>query len=177
MTWATCTTELPSNTASTRTTLPPPGTRSTAQMRIPRHPSIVRLDRLVVDTADGLDKVVGFTTPFVPGGTVLDSVSRVFTFKYLKKLVEGIDYLNLELGISMAIYARTTSSSVPKQASWKSLPSTWPLSSAGKAMCRIDMPFVAMMRIATMSNTPFLPSTKSSTRVLHFREENAPPMS
>ncbi|KAL2132801.1 hypothetical protein VTI74DRAFT_3370 [Chaetomium olivicolor] len=51
-------------------------------LRIPKHPNIVPFDSLVVDSAGPgcPDKAVGFTAPFIPGGT-------------------AIDYLNLRLGI------------------------------------------------------------------------------
>ena len=70
-------------------------------IRIPKHPNIVPFDSLVVDAVNGEDKVVGFTTDFIPGGTVEDNVSRVFKLKYLKQLTEvrhlfaygGITYL------------------------------------------------------------------------------------
>jgi hypothetical protein len=55
---------------------------------IPKHPNIVRFDSLVVDAVEGgEDVVVGFTTKFIPGGTVEDNVSRVFKLKYLKQLI------------------------------------------------------------------------------------------
>jgi hypothetical protein len=57
-------------------------------IRIPKHPNIVPFDSLVVDTIDGDDKVVGFTTHFVPGGTVEDNIGRVFKLKYLKQLIK-----------------------------------------------------------------------------------------
>lgn len=58
-------------------------------LRIPKHPNIVPFDRLVVHSAtpDGPEKVVGFTTIFIPGGTVRDNVSRVFTLNHLKQLI------------------------------------------------------------------------------------------
>ncbi|KAK0716517.1 hypothetical protein B0T21DRAFT_296186 [Apiosordaria backusii] len=70
-------------------------------LRIPSHPNIVPMDRLIVDSATpgGPEKVVGFTTPFIAGGTILDNVSRVFKLKHLKQLITTIDYLNLRLGI------------------------------------------------------------------------------
>lgn len=68
-------------------------------IRIPPHPNIVPFHSLVVDTIDGDDKVVGFTTPFVAGGTILDNISRPFGIKHLSQLLEAIDYLNLGLGI------------------------------------------------------------------------------
>jgi serine/threonine protein kinase len=68
-------------------------------MRIPRHPNIVPLESLVVDTTNGRDVVVGYTTAFVPGDTVEANVGRVFKLKYLEQLLCAIDFLNLELGI------------------------------------------------------------------------------
>ncbi|KAK4034309.1 CBL-interacting serine/threonine-protein kinase 16 [Parachaetomium inaequale] len=70
-------------------------------LRIPHHPNIVPFDRLVVDsaTAGGAEMVVGFTTPFIAGGTVSDNVSRVFTLEHLEQLTAAIDYLNLHLGL------------------------------------------------------------------------------
>jgi hypothetical protein len=57
--------------------------------RIPKHPNIVPFDRLVVDSATpgGPELVVGFTTPFIAGGTVMDNVSRVFKLGHLKQLI------------------------------------------------------------------------------------------
>jgi hypothetical protein len=57
-------------------------------IRIPQHPNIVPLDCLVVDTVDGEERVVGFTIPFIPGGTVLKNVSRVFRLEHLKQLIK-----------------------------------------------------------------------------------------
>ncbi|POS74460.1 hypothetical protein DHEL01_v207152 [Diaporthe helianthi] len=68
-------------------------------LKIPKHPNIVPFDRLVIDKLDGEDKVVGFTAPFVEGGTVDESPSRVFKLKYLQQLLNCIDYLNLQFGI------------------------------------------------------------------------------
>lgn len=57
--------------------------------RIPNHSNIVPFDCLVVDSAGpGFpDKVVGFTTPFIPGGTIKDDINRVFKLKHLKHLL------------------------------------------------------------------------------------------
>lgn len=57
-------------------------------LRIPSHPNIVPLDGLVIDSATpgGPDKVVGFTTPFIAGGTIWDNVSRPFTLSHLNQL-------------------------------------------------------------------------------------------
>ncbi|KAL1871927.1 hypothetical protein Daus18300_004563 [Diaporthe australafricana] len=72
---------------------------SNCLLRIPKHPNIVPFDSLVIDQVEGQDRVVGFTTPFIPGGTVLDNVSRPFKLKHLKQLTSTIDHLNLTLGI------------------------------------------------------------------------------
>ncbi|ROV88644.1 hypothetical protein VMCG_10325 [Cytospora schulzeri] len=68
-------------------------------LRIPKHPNIVPFDSLVIDTIDGEARVVGFTAPFIEGGTVQDNTERTFKLKYLKQLLEVIDYLNLKHGI------------------------------------------------------------------------------
>lgn len=68
-------------------------------LRIPKHPNIVSLDSIVVDAVGGIDKVVGFITPFVSGGTVADNLSRPFKLTHLQQLMKVVDYLNLELGI------------------------------------------------------------------------------
>lgn len=74
-------------------------------IRIPKYPNIVQFDSLVVDTVDGEDKIVGFTTNFIPGGTVLDNVSRVFKHKYLKQLIEVrcLFYLRITLHIWLTV--------------------------------------------------------------------------
>ncbi|KAI7782588.1 hypothetical protein LA080_013076 [Diaporthe eres] len=69
-------------------------------LRMPKHPNIIQFHSLVVDHIEGQDKVVGFTTPFIPGGTIDDNASRPFKLKHLRQLTSTIDYLNLELGIS-----------------------------------------------------------------------------
>ena len=68
-------------------------------MRIPPHPNIVPFDRLVVDSIDGRDVVVGYTTPFVPGGTLYHNPHRVFKLKHLTQLMDVVDILTLQLGI------------------------------------------------------------------------------
>lgn len=67
-------------------------------VRLPRHPNIVSFDKVVVDELEG--RLVGFTTPFIPGGTVEENKSRTFKLKWLKQLIGVVDYLNLELGIA-----------------------------------------------------------------------------
>ncbi|KAI9163444.1 CBL-interacting serine/threonine-protein kinase 20 [Paramyrothecium foliicola] len=67
-------------------------------MRLPKHPHIVPFDRIVVDELEG--RCVGFTTTFIPGGTLEDNKSRAFKMKWLLQLLAVIDELNLNLGIS-----------------------------------------------------------------------------
>ncbi|KAG6357262.1 hypothetical protein INS49_015140 [Diaporthe citri] len=68
-------------------------------MRLPSHPFIVPFDRLVVDQLEGRDVVVGFTSVYIPGGTVEENTSRTFKLKWLKQLLCAVDDLNLKYGI------------------------------------------------------------------------------
>ncbi|KAM7190928.1 hypothetical protein V8F33_009161 [Rhypophila sp. PSN 637] len=68
-------------------------------MRMPKHPNIVPFDGLVVDRVAGEDRVVGFTTRYIEGGTLDANKGRVFKLKYLEQLISTVDYLNLRLGI------------------------------------------------------------------------------
>lgn len=80
-------------------------------MRIPSHPNIVPFHGLVFDSVPTFpmnydsvithnkDKVVGFMTCFISGGTILDSISRPFRLTHLRQLIDVVDYLNFELGI------------------------------------------------------------------------------
>ncbi len=68
-------------------------------MRLPAHPHIVPLDRLVLDEIDGTE-IVGFTMPFIPGGDVGSTrTSRPFKLEWLKQLMGVVDDLNLQFGI------------------------------------------------------------------------------
>lgn len=66
--------------------------------RLPSHPNIVPFDKVVVDELEG--RLVGFTTPFIPGGTVDENKDRIFKLKWLKQLMGVVDYLNLDLGVA-----------------------------------------------------------------------------
>lgn len=57
-------------------------------MRMPPHPNIVPFDALVLDTVAGVDRVVGFTTRYIPGGTLHEHNDRVFKLKYLEQLIK-----------------------------------------------------------------------------------------
>ncbi|KAK4034198.1 hypothetical protein C8A01DRAFT_39328 [Parachaetomium inaequale] len=65
--------------------------------RLPRHPNLILLDRLVLDEQTG-SKVVGFTTRFIAGRT-LDKSRPRFKLRWLRQLMQAIDDLNLKHGI------------------------------------------------------------------------------
>lgn len=67
-------------------------------MRLLRHANIVSFDRVVVDELEG--RVIGFTTDYVPGGTLEENGSRVFQLAWLRQLIRVVDKLNLEYGIA-----------------------------------------------------------------------------
>lgn len=67
-------------------------------MRLPPHPNIVPLDRLVRDELRG--HVVGFTSRYIPGGTLSENTTRTFKLKGLRQLTGVIDDLNLKYGIA-----------------------------------------------------------------------------
>lgn len=67
-------------------------------MRLPHHPNIVPFDRLVLDEVRG--GVVGFTTLYIPGGTLENNVSRTFKLKWCQQLMQVVDDLNLRYGIA-----------------------------------------------------------------------------
>ncbi|KAI9717561.1 MAG: hypothetical protein M1812_004702 [Candelaria pacifica] len=64
--------------------------------RLTGHKHFAQLYKLV--THDDLLHVVGFTTHYVPGETLLENV-RPFRFGWLKDITSAIDYLNYEVGI------------------------------------------------------------------------------
>ncbi|KAI0839400.1 kinase-like domain-containing protein [Hypoxylon sp. FL0890] len=66
-------------------------------IRLPPHPNIVPFDRIVLDEVDG--NFVGFTTLYIPGGTIEENTSRVFKLKWLKQLTQVVDDLNFKYGI------------------------------------------------------------------------------
>lgn len=68
-------------------------------MRLPLHSNIAPFDRLVVDKLDGHDVMVGFTSRFIPGGTLDADSTRIFKLKWLRQLLQVIDDLNLKYGI------------------------------------------------------------------------------
>ncbi|KAK3352292.1 hypothetical protein B0T25DRAFT_500244 [Lasiosphaeria hispida] len=62
------------------------------------HPNIVSVQHLVVHEKRGA--VVGFTVPFIPGGSLLATrTSRTFKLKWAKQLFHAIDDLNLKYGV------------------------------------------------------------------------------
>lgn len=66
--------------------------------KIPPHPNIVPFDRIVLEDVES--RVVGFTTKYIPGGTLEDADPKMpFRFEWLQQLTRLVDFLNLELGI------------------------------------------------------------------------------
>lgn len=66
-------------------------------IRLPPHPNLVPFDRIVLDELRG--HVVGFTSLYIPNGTLSDNKSRVFKLEWLRQLTCVIDDLNLKYGI------------------------------------------------------------------------------
>ncbi|UKZ64255.1 uncharacterized protein TrAtP1_005473 [Trichoderma atroviride] len=66
-------------------------------IRLSHHPNIVPIDKIVVDEIRG--QIVGFTTPYIPGGSLEDDASRGFKLKWLKQLIQAVDDLNLRYGV------------------------------------------------------------------------------
>ncbi|KAG8406396.1 hypothetical protein J3458_021229 [Metarhizium acridum] len=67
-------------------------------MRLPKHPNIVPFNSIVVDELEG--RFVGFTTVYIPGGTLGENNTRTFKLKWLHRLINVIDELNLNFGIA-----------------------------------------------------------------------------
>ncbi|KAF1952496.1 hypothetical protein CC80DRAFT_495299 [Byssothecium circinans] len=63
---------------------------------LPPHPNILPLDRVVIEDVES--RVIGFTTKYIPGGT-LDNPKLPFRFEWLQQLTQLVDFLNLDLGI------------------------------------------------------------------------------
>lgn len=63
-----------------------------------KHPNIVPFDKVVIDELEGC--LVGFTSKFIPGGTLEENKTRGFKLKWLHELTEVVDELNLNLGIA-----------------------------------------------------------------------------
>ncbi|KAF4449672.1 hypothetical protein F53441_7072 [Fusarium austroafricanum] len=63
---------------------------------LPPHENIVPFDRVVLEDVER--RVIGFTTKYIPGGT-LDGLKVPFRFEWLQQLTNVVDFLNLDLGI------------------------------------------------------------------------------
>ncbi|CAG9951405.1 unnamed protein product, partial [Clonostachys rosea f. rosea IK726] len=66
-------------------------------MRLPANRHIVPFDRVVSDRLGDEDVVVGFTTKFIPRGTLEDR--KQFKLSWLRHLLSVVDDLNLKYGI------------------------------------------------------------------------------
>lgn len=62
-----------------------------------KHPNIVPFDKMVVDEIEG--RFVGFTSKYIPGGTLEENPTRTFKLKWLHQLTDVVDDLNLRLGV------------------------------------------------------------------------------
>jgi hypothetical protein len=65
--------------------------------RLPPHPNMVLLDRVVLDEVTG-SQVVGFTMRYVAGPT-LETTRPPFKLKWLRQLMQAVDDLNLRHGV------------------------------------------------------------------------------
>lgn len=74
--------------------------------RLPRHPSLVPIDRLVLDELTGT-RVVGFTMPYIASDSLEHAKPPLFKLKWLRQLMQLADDLNLEHGVvHQAIFHR-----------------------------------------------------------------------
>ncbi|KAG7285179.1 hypothetical protein NEMBOFW57_009800 [Staphylotrichum longicolle] len=74
--------------------------------RLPQHPHLALLDRIVLDELTA-SRVVGFTIKYVAGETLDKSESGgLFKLKWLKQLLRTVDDLNLKHGITHQDIAR-----------------------------------------------------------------------
>jgi hypothetical protein len=64
---------------------------------LPRHPNIVPVDRVVISDAES--RLLGFTTPYIPNGTIGENKDRIFKLAWFQQLLDVVDYLNFDLGI------------------------------------------------------------------------------
>lgn len=75
---------------------------------LPLHPNILPFDRVVVEDQDS--RVIGFTTKYIPGGTLANS-KRPFRFEWLQQLTSVVDFLNFFGARGHASRYRTSKSS------------------------------------------------------------------
>ncbi|KAI9670485.1 MAG: hypothetical protein M1817_004352 [Caeruleum heppii] len=61
------------------------------------HPSIVPFGHIILDEVDST--VLGFTTAYIPGGTLEENRSRPFQLAWLQQLTALVDDLNLRFGL------------------------------------------------------------------------------
>ena len=63
------------------------------------HPNILPLKSLITDGGENDPRLLGFTTEFIPGGTLVENTSRRFKLKWLNQLISAVDFLNMEMGV------------------------------------------------------------------------------
>ena len=64
---------------------------------LPRHELIVPFGHVVLDDVE--PRILGFTLPFIAGGTLDNNTTRPFRFAWLQQLTSVVDDLNLKFGI------------------------------------------------------------------------------
>ncbi|KAJ5909041.1 hypothetical protein N7495_001723 [Penicillium taxi] len=66
--------------------------------KLPHHPNILPLSHVVLEDMES--RVIGFTTRYIPGGTLhKTNPKQLFRFEWLQQLTQVVDFLNFELGI------------------------------------------------------------------------------
>lgn len=63
-----------------------------------KHPNIVPFGKVVIDEVEG--GIVGFTSKYIPGGTLDENQARAFKLKWLHQLIQVVDDLNFKFGIA-----------------------------------------------------------------------------
>ncbi|KFY71689.1 hypothetical protein V499_08116 [Pseudogymnoascus sp. VKM F-103] len=66
-------------------------------MALPKHELIVPFGRIVLDDVE--PRILGFTVPFIPGGTFDENKTRPFRFAWLQQLTSLVDELHFKFGI------------------------------------------------------------------------------
>ncbi|KAL9072452.1 MAG: hypothetical protein Q9157_005098 [Trypethelium eluteriae] len=64
---------------------------------LPRHANLIPFDSVVLDDVES--RVLGFTTTYIPGGTLDKNRDQTFRFEWLQQLTAVVDFLNLGLGV------------------------------------------------------------------------------
>ncbi|OBT58846.1 hypothetical protein VE04_00847 [Pseudogymnoascus sp. 24MN13] len=66
-------------------------------MALPKHELILPFGHIVLDDVE--PRILGFTVPFIPGGTFEENKTRPFRFAWLQQLTSLVDELHFKFGI------------------------------------------------------------------------------